>query len=224
MTAERVRVAVLISGRGSNMLALSEYRRRDPGRAYELVLVASNVPEARGLVLARRLGIPVWAKSHKGMSREAFDALLDGELRARNVEIVALAGYMRLLSCEFVAAWEGRILNVHPSLLPAYKGLDTHRRAIEAGDPFAGCSVHVVTADLDDGPVLSQARVRVRPRETPDELAARVLAEEHKLYPRALDEYCRSILAARGSAEPIRAIARESPTAPAGDDDPPTVK
>lgn len=205
MTSEKVRVAVLISGRGSNMLALSEYRRRDPDRAYELVLVASNVPEARGLVVARRLGIPVWAMSHRGTSREEFDRLLDAELRAREVEIVALAGYMRLLSCDFVTAWEGRILNIHPSLLPAHKGLDTHRRAIEAGDPFAGCSVHIVTPELDTGPVLAQARVRVRPKETADELAARVLEEEHRLYPKALDEYCRSILCARGGGEVIRA-------------------
>ena len=195
--ADKVRVAVLISGRGSNMLALAEHRRRDPDRPYDIVLVASNVPEARGLVVARRLGIPVWARSHKGMKREEFDRLLDAELRARDVEIVALAGYMRLLSAEFVEAWEGRILNIHPSLLPAYKGLDTHRRAIEAGDSFAGCSVHLVTSELDDGPVLARARLRIRPRETPEALAARVLAEEHKLYPQALDDYCASILAAR---------------------------
>ena len=195
--ADKVRVAVLISGRGTNMLALSEHKRRDPERPYEIVLVASNVPEARGLVLARRLGIPVWARSHKGMGREEFDRLLDAELRAHNVEIVALAGYMRLLSTEFVAAWEGRVLNIHPSLLPAHKGLDTHRRAIEAGDAFAGCSVHIVTPELDDGPVLAQARLRVRPQETPEKLAERVLAEEHRIYPQALDDYCRRILDSR---------------------------
>ena len=199
--ADKVRVAVLISGRGSNMLALSEHKRREPDRPYEIVLAASNVPEARGLVLARRLGLPVWAKSHKGMEREAFDRLLDAELRARDVEIVALAGYMRLLSDAFVAAWEGRILNIHPSLLPAYKGLDTHRRAIEAGDAFAGCTVHIVTPALDDGPVLAQAPVRIRPRETPEALAERVLAEEHRLYPQALEDYCRSIVAARGGGD-----------------------
>lgn len=196
--ADRIRVAVLISGRGTNMLALSEHKRRDPERPYELVLVASNVPEARGLVLARRLGIPVWSKSHKGMAREAFDRLLDAELRAHEVEIVALAGYMRLLSDEFVSAWEGRILNIHPSLLPAHKGLDTHRRAIEAGDAFAGCSVHLVTPALDDGPVLAQARIRIRPQETPEALEKRVLEEEHRLYPQALEDYCRAILSARG--------------------------
>jgi formyltetrahydrofolate-dependent phosphoribosylglycinamide formyltransferase len=196
--AERIRVAVLISGRGSNMLALSEHKRREPDRPYDIALVASNVPEARGLVLARRLGIPVWTRNHKGMAREEFDRLLDAELRARGIEIVALAGYMRLLSSEFVAAWEGRILNIHPSLLPAHKGLDTHRRAIEAGDAFAGCSVHVVTPELDDGPVLAQSRLRIRPQETPEALERRVLEEEHKLYPQALEDYCRAIAAARG--------------------------
>jgi formyltetrahydrofolate-dependent phosphoribosylglycinamide formyltransferase len=208
---ERIRVAVLLSGRGSNMLALSEHKRRDPERPYELVLVASNVPEARGLVLARRLGIPVWAKSHKGLAREEFDRLVDAELRAHDVEIVALAGYMRLLSDEFVSAWAGRILNIHPSLLPAHKGLDTHRRAIEAGDALAGCSVHLVTPALDDGPVLAQARVRIRPQETPEALAKRVLEEEHKLYPQALEDYCRAILLARrGEAAPVQLGNRSS--------------
>jgi formyltetrahydrofolate-dependent phosphoribosylglycinamide formyltransferase len=187
--AERVRVGVLVSGRGTNMVALSEYKRREP-RHYDLVLVASNVPEARALVAARRLAIPTWAKSHKGMAREAFDALLDAELRRHGAEVVALAGYMRLLSPAFIRGWEGRILNIHPSLLPAYKGLDTHRRAIEAGEQFAGCSVHLVTDALDDGPVLSRAEVRIRPRDTADTLAARVLEEEHKLYPAALDYFC----------------------------------
>lgn len=201
--AEKVRVGILISGRGSNMLALAEHRRRDADRPYEIVLVASNVPEARGLVLARRLGIPVWAQTHKGIPREAFDRLIDAELRSREVELVALAGYMRLLSDPFVAAWQGRILNVHPSLLPAHKGLDTHRRAIETGDAFAGCSVHVVTPALDDGPVLAQARLRIRPRETPEELAARVLAEEHRLYPEALEDFCRAILESRFAAGTI---------------------
>lgn len=194
--AERVRVAVLISGRGSNLEALAEYRRKaDP--YYEIALVASNVPEARGLVLARRFGLPVWSQSHKGMEREAFDRLLDGELRSRDVEVIALAGYMRLLSAEFIQAWERRILNIHPSLLPQYKGLDTHRRALLAGEDYAGCSVHVVTEELDSGPVLAQSRVRIEPRDDAETLAARVLQAEHELYPRALDEYCWSLLAER---------------------------
>jgi len=191
--AEPVRVAVLISGRGSNMLALAEHGRRDPDRAYRIALVASNVPEARGLVLAKRLGLKTWALSHRGMERRDFDRKLDAALREREVELVALAGYMRLLSAEFVARWEGRILNVHPSLLPLYKGLDTHRRALLAGDEYAGCSVHVVTGELDSGPVIAQAKVRIRPRDDPETLAARVLEAEHALYPMALEDYARRL-------------------------------
>jgi formyltetrahydrofolate-dependent phosphoribosylglycinamide formyltransferase len=191
--AEKVRVAVLISGRGSNMLALSEYRRRDPGRHYEIVLVASNVPEARGLVLAKRLGIKIWAKSHRGLAREEFEAELDAALLGRKVELIALAGYMRLLSDGFVARWEGRLLNIHPSLLPLHKGLDTHQRAILAGDEHAGCSVHLVTAELDSGPVLAQAKVKILPRDDAESLAARVLEEEHRLYPIALDNYAAAL-------------------------------
>ena len=191
--AEPVRVAVLISGRGSNMLALSEHKRRDPERSYRIVLVASNVPEARGLVLAKRLGIKTWAKSHQGLKRAEFDALLDAALSEHDVEIVALAGYMRLLSPGFVDKWEGRILNIHPSLLPLHKGLDTHRRALLAGDEHAGCSVHLVTADLDSGPVIAQAKVKILPRDDAESLAERVLAEEHRLYPLALEEYCRAV-------------------------------
>ncbi|HEY0130016.1 MAG TPA: phosphoribosylglycinamide formyltransferase [Allosphingosinicella sp.] len=187
--AERVRVGVLVSGRGTNMVALSEHKRRE-ARSYDVALVASNVPEARGLVVARRLGIPVWARSHKGLEREEFDHLLDLALREHDVEMVALAGYMRLLSGEFIRKWPGRILNIHPSLLPAYKGLDTHRRALEAGEIWVGCSVHLVTEELDGGPVLAQARVRVRERETAQQLAERVLREEHRLYPETLDKYC----------------------------------
>ena len=190
---EKVRVAVLISGRGSNMLALSEHRRRDPERPYEIVLVASNVPEARGLVLAKRLGLKTWASSHRGLERRVFDDKLDAVLREHDVELIALAGYMRLLSPEFVDRWEGRILNIHPSLLPLHKGLDTHRRALLAGDEYAGCSVHVVTADLDAGPVLAQSKVRILPRDDADSLAERVLEVEHELYPLALEEYCKAL-------------------------------
>ena len=193
MAAERVRVGVLISGRGTNMIALSEYKRREE-RAYDIAMVASNVPEARGLVVARRLGLPVWARSHIGMNRADFDRLIDAELRRHDVELVALAGYMRLLSPEFIAAWPDRILNIHPSLLPLHKGLDTHRRALIAGDLWAGCSVHLVTDELDDGPVIAQSKIRIRPRDDADTLAARVLEEEHKLYPQALDQFAQSLL------------------------------
>ena len=194
--ADRVRVGVLVSGRGTNMVALSEYKRREP-RAYDLALVASNVPDARALVAAKRLGIPIWAQSHRGRERAEFDRLLDSALREHGVQVVALAGYMRLLSPGFIHAWEGRIVNIHPSLLPAYKGLDTHRRAIEAGESWAGCSVHLVTEGLDEGPVLAQAKVKVRERDTPEALAERVLEEEHKLYPAALDAFCARLLPRR---------------------------
>lgn len=187
-----VRVGVLISGRGSNMLSLvrASHAADSP---YRVVRVLANVEDAPGLALAAGEGVPTWAKSHKGLKRAEFDALLDAELRAADVELIALAGYMRLLSPEFIAGWEGRILNIHPSLLPLYKGLDTHARAIAAGDAEAGCSVHVVTPELDDGPVIAQARVPVLPGDTPEALTDRVLAEEHGLYARALADYARSL-------------------------------
>lgn len=196
MTADRVRVAVLISGRGTNMIALAEHKRRE-ARAYDIVLVASNVPEARGLVAAKRLGIPTWSRSHQGVERAEFDRLLDSELRSRGVELVALAGYMRLLSPEFIRDWRGRILNIHPSLLPLYKGLNPHKRALLAGEQWTGCSVHLVTEEVDDGPILAQSRIRIRARDSDETLAARVLEEEHLLYPKALDDYAWSLRAPR---------------------------
>ena len=183
------------------MIALAEHKRREE-RAYDIALVASNVPEARGLVVAKRLNLPTWTHSHKGLDRAEFDALLDAELRRQGVEVIALAGFMRLLSPGFVRAWEGRILNIHPSLLPLHKGLDTHRRALLAGDLHAGCSVHLVTDELDDGPVLAQARIRIRPRDTPETLAARVLEEEHKLYPEALEAFCAELRGRAASPSP----------------------
>lgn len=191
--AEAVRVGVLLSGRGSNMLALAEHRRRDPERPYQIVLAASNVPDARGLVLAKRLAIPIWAQSHKGTDRAEFDRLVEAALIESGVELIALAGYMRLLSAAFVERWRGRILNIHPSLLPLHKGLDTHRRALLAGDLEAGCTVHVVTPELDGGPAVAQTRVRILPRDTPETLAERVLHEEHKLYPAALAAYAEAL-------------------------------
>ncbi|GAO38574.1 putative phosphoribosylglycinamide formyltransferase [Sphingomonas changbaiensis NBRC 104936] len=184
----RARVGVLISGRGSNMAALL-YASRLPDCPYDIVLVASNDPEAAGLTLATAEGVPTFAHAHKGMKRVEFDALIDEQLRAADVEFVALAGYMRLLSPEFIDKWAGRIVNIHPSLLPRYKGLDTHARALDAGDRAVGCSVHVVTAELDDGPVLRQIEVAVLPGDTAETLAARVLIAEHQLYPRALADY-----------------------------------
>lgn len=185
--ADRARVGVLISGRGSNMLALADAALA-PDCPYEIALVAANDPAAPGLTTARSRGISTWAMSHKGLTRAAFDEMLDAALRAADVEWIALAGYMRLLSPEFVARWAGRMLNIHPSLLPRHKGLDTHARALAAGDALHGVSVHLVTAGLDEGPVIAQAEVPVLAGDTPETLAARVLVEEHRLYPRILAE------------------------------------
>lgn len=179
MTAK---LGILISGRGSNMQALVA----GAGDAYEVVVVASNRPDAPGLTWALDHGIPTFALSPKTLGKQAYEAALDAALRAAGAEYLALAGYMRLLSDEFVARWRDRIVNIHPSLLPKYKGLDTHARAIAANDAIAGCSVHVVTEELDAGEVLGQAEVPILPDDTPDTLAARVLAEEHRLYPRVL--------------------------------------
>lgn len=185
MPPRRARVGVLISGRGSNMRAIVEAARAHDC-PYEVVLVVSNNPDAAGLAEARDLGIATFAHSHRGMDRVAFDRLIDSALREAGAEWIALAGYMRLLSPEFIARWPGRIVNIHPSLLPKYKGLDTHARALAAGDTRHGCSVHVVTPELDDGPVVAQAEIAILDGDTPETLADRVLVEEHRLYPQAL--------------------------------------
>ncbi|WP_294242109.1 phosphoribosylglycinamide formyltransferase [uncultured Sphingomonas sp.] len=187
---EPVKVGVLISGRGSNMQSLVSASRA-AGAAYQVALVASDKPEAAGLAWAREQGIATFALSPKGIGKPAYEAAIDQALRDAGVEVVALAGYMRLLSGDFVARWQGRILNIHPSLLPLYKGLDTHERAIAAGDAKAGCSVHVVTEELDDGEVLGQAEVPILPGDDAAALAARVLVEEHRLYPQILTEFVR---------------------------------
>ena len=181
----KARVAVLISGTGTNMAALL-YAAKAADCPYEIILVASTNPEAPGLKLASAEGIPTWSLSHKGMNRDAFDALVDEQLREASAEFVALAGYMRILSDDFVARWQGRMLNIHPSLLPLYKGLDTHQRAIDAGDAFGGCSVHIVTPGVDDGPVLAQTPVAIAPGDTAESLAKRVQFAEHQLYPSTL--------------------------------------
>lgn len=181
---DKARVAVLISGRGSNMAALL-YASRLPDCPYEIVLVASDKANAAGLPLADAEGIPVFA-AQPGLKKAELYASLDTALRRADAECIALAGFMRILPADFVAAWEGRIVNIHPSLLPKYKGLDTHARALDAGDRSVGCSVHIVTPELDDGPVLGQVEVAVLAGDTPDTLAARVLIAEHQLYPRAL--------------------------------------
>lgn len=184
---ERARVAVLISGSGTNMAALL-YASRLAGCPYEIGLVASNNPAAGGLKLAEAEGVPTFVLPHHGMSREAHDAAMDKAIRASGAQFVALAGYMRILTPEFVSGWDGRMVNIHPSLLPKYKGLHTHDRALEAGDSHGGCTVHLVTAELDDGPILGQTAVAVLPGDTADSLAARVLIAEHQLYSRCLAE------------------------------------
>ena len=191
MSADQpVKVGILISGRGSNMQSLVTASRA-AGAAYTVALVASDKPEAAGLAWAQEQGIATFALSPKGIGKPAYEAAIDQALRDAGVELIALAGYMRLLSGDFVARWQGRILNIHPSLLPLYKGLDTHERAMAAGDAKAGCSVHVVTEQLDDGEVLGQAEVPILPGDDATALAARVLVEEHRLYPQVLTEFVR---------------------------------
>lgn len=183
------RVAILISGSGSNMVALAESMVGDhPARP---VLVLSNVPDAGGLAKAEALGIETAVVDHKpfGKDREAFEAALTATLEAVEPDIICLAGFMRILTPAFTARWAGKMLNIHPSLLPKYRGLHTHARAIEAGDAEAGCTVHEVTAELDGGPILGQARVAIRPDDTPDSLAARILPFEHQLYPAVLRRF-----------------------------------
>lgn len=178
----------MLSGNGTTMSSLL-FHSRLPGCPYEIVLVASNQPDARGLKIAAAEGIATFAHSHKGMDREAHEALVDAALREAGAEYIALCGYMRVLTEGFVDKWAGRMLNTHPSLLPKYKGLHTHERAIEAGDTHGGCSVHVVTAELDGGPMLGQVAVHILPDDTPDTLSARVLMAEYQLYPRMLADY-----------------------------------
>lgn len=182
---KKVRTAILISGGGSNMAMLIAAAKASDYPA-EIVLVASSTPDAGGITKAKAAGIPSFAFDHRQYDREGLERAVDAELEKAGVELICLAGWMRLLSPYFVGKWHNRMINIHPSILPAYKGLHTHRRAIEAGEKEHGCSVHFVRQEMDDGPVIAQARVPVRPGDTPEILAARVLKEEHKLYPHAL--------------------------------------
>lgn len=190
----RVRTAVLISGRGSNMEALI-CAARHPDYPAEISLVIANRPDAGGLHTASGEGVETAAIDHKpfGKDREAHERMIDARLRQSGIELVALAGYMRVLTPFLVRAWSGRMLNIHPSLLPLYPGLHTHERAIAAGDAFGGCTVHLVTEGVDEGPILGQAKTPILPGDTPNELARRVLAEEHRLYPECLATFAREI-------------------------------
>lgn len=192
-----VRVAVLISGAGSNMAALIDAGQASGGE-WEVALVLSNVEGAGGLAVAAAKGVATATVAHKpfGKDREAHEAAVDVVLRDAGVQVVALAGYMRVLTPWLVGGWRGRMLNIHPSLLPLYPGLDTHARAIAAGDAEAGCTVHLVTEGVDEGPILGQARVPIVPGDTPASLAERVKTAEHGLYPRVLGAFCRDL--ARG--------------------------
>lgn len=186
-TASKKRVAVLISGRGSNMMALVEAAKA-PGFPAEIVLVLSNKADAAGLAFAREHGIATSVIEHRtyGKDRAAFDAAMQAALEAHGVEIVCLAGFMRLLTSGFCEAWAGRMINIHPALLPSFKGLDTHARALEAGVKLHGCTTHFVTPGMDEGPIIAQAAVPVLDDDTEATLAARVLKEEHRIYPETL--------------------------------------
>jgi formyltetrahydrofolate-dependent phosphoribosylglycinamide formyltransferase len=222
MTA-RKRVAVLISGRGSNMEALVAAAAA-PDYPAEIVAVIANTPAARGLETARVRGIATGVVPHRNFpDRGAHDAAIGAALAEFQPDIVCLAGYMRILTPGFVAAWQGRMINIHPSLLPAFPGLDTHARALEAGVRVHGCTVHFVTAAMDDGPIVAQAAVPVNGGDTPDALAARVLAAEHRLYPMALAmvargqarmEAGRTVFADGEEAEPGTILFSPPPQAP----------
>lgn len=186
--ADKTKIAVFISGTGTNFAALL-YASRLPDCPYEIALVASNKAEAVGLTLASHEGIATFALSHKGMSREDHDAAMEAAVLEAGAEMIVLAGYMRILSDAFVERWAGKMLNIHPSLLPKYKGLNTFARAIEAGDSHAGSSVHIVTPELDAGEVLAQVKVAIAADDTLESLAERVKAAEHQLYPRAVADY-----------------------------------
>jgi len=187
------RVAVLISGRGSNMKALVE-----GASGYAVALVASNRPEAAGLDWARSRQLPTWTWDSRGRGKDAFEAALDQALDDHRIGTIALAGFMQILTAQFTQRWAGRVLNIHPSLLPKYRGLDTHKRALEAGVKVAGCSVHLVTEELDAGDVLARAEVPVLAGDDAKSLENRVLTAEHQLYPEALGAF----------------VSRQSPAAP----------
>ncbi len=180
------KIAVLLSGRGSNLAALLEAQGN--GAPYRIALVGSNQPDAPGLAIAQAAAIPVFALDHRpfGRNRQAFEAALDALIAPHDIALIALAGFMRVLTPYFVDRWAGRLINIHPSLLPAFPGRDTHQRALAAGLKLHGCTVHYVTAGVDEGPIIAQAAVPVLPDDNADTLGARVLKAEHVLYPNAL--------------------------------------
>ena len=192
---KRTRVGVLISGRGSNMMALVEAARAADYPA-DIICVVSNRADAAGLNYAASHGIATKVIDHRAFAtRGAFDAALNDYLQSQNLDLIACAGFMRILTPALIAAWQGRMINIHPSLLPAFRGLHTHERALADGARIHGCTVHFVTNELDDGPIILQAEVPVKPGDTPDTLAARVLKHEHRIYPQALATVARKLQA-----------------------------
>ncbi len=202
----RARTAVLISGRGSNMAALLDAASR-PDYPADIVLVLSNRADAAGLARAAALGFPTAIVESRGRSRPDFEAALQAVLAEHQVELLALAGFMRVLTEEFVQFWEGRMLNIHPSLLPAFPGLDTHARALRAGVRLHGCTVHLVTPGVDEGPILGQAAVPVLDDDTEASLAARVLEQEHRLYPAALAWLAAGLVRVEGNVARVASAA-----------------
>lgn len=201
MPLRKRRAAILISGRGSNMTALIQ--AAGPGFPAEIALVLSNRPDAAGLGVAREAGIATAVVDHREFPRDrpAHEAAIDAALTGAGIELVCLAGYLRLLTPWLVGRWAGRMLNIHPSLLPAFPGLDTHARALATGVKLHGCTVHLVTETMDDGPILAQAAVPVLAGDTEQTLAARVLAQEHRIYPAALARLAAGISGAEPGAE-----------------------
>lgn len=186
MTGQKRAVAVLISGRGSNLRALIESTQQDPAHPARIALVLSNKPDAEGLEIAKAAGIETAVIESRGKQRAEFDAILDTVLKSKGIEFICLAGFMRLLTEGFVQAWYGRMINIHPSLLPAFRGTQVHERVIESGTRFTGCSVHFVSLEVDAGPIILQAVVPVPQDATVESIAADVLEQEHMLYPQAL--------------------------------------
>ena len=185
---KKKRVGILISGRGSNMRAIIE-AAREPSYPCEVVCVVSNRPDAGGLEYARSQNIAALTIDHKKYdTREEFDSAVNVHLQSHYLDIIVCAGFMRIMTPVLIRPWEGRMINIHPSLLPLYRGLHTHERAIAAGDTEGGCTVHYVTTELDGGPIIAQVRVPILKNDTAETLADRVLVEEHKLYPAALAE------------------------------------
>lgn len=209
---QKAKIAIFISGTGTNMAALL-YASRLPNSAYEIVLVASNQPNAAGLALAESEGIATFAHPHKGLDRAEHDILMEAAAIEAGAEYIILAGYMRILSEHFVQRWEGRMLNIHPSLLPKYRGLDTYQRAIDAGDEVAGATVHLVSAELDAGEILGQISVTIQQDDTADSLAQRIRIAEHQLYPQVVSGYVVRFYDTDWLFAKIRGMALELPEA-----------